>query len=72
MNNKKAKIGPNVFAGIVNESKCKANKSCVNQGREFYNKSMQGWFDDNDILMYWTHNEDRSVVVQRFINTLKG
>ena len=28
------------FAGIVNESKCKANKSCVNQGREFYSKSM--------------------------------
>ena len=28
--------------------------------------------DDNDILMYLTHNESKSVVAERFINTLMG
>ena len=33
---------------------------------------MQKWFGDNDILMYWTHNESKSVVAVRFIKTLKS
>ena len=33
---------------------------------------MQKWLDDNDILMYSTHNEGKSVVLERFIKTLKG
>ena len=33
---------------------------------------MQKWLDDNDILMYSTHNEGKSVVAERFIRTLKG
>ena len=33
---------------------------------------MQKWFGDNDILMYSTHNEDKSVVPERFIRTLMG
>ena len=32
---------------------------------------MQKWLGDNDILMYLTHNEGKSVVVERFIRTLK-
>ena len=32
---------------------------------------MQKWFDDNDILMYSTHNEENSVAAERFIRTLK-
>ena len=32
---------------------------------------MQKWFGDNNILMYWTHNESKSVVAVRFIKTLK-
>ena len=31
---------------------------------------MQKWLDDN-ILMYLTHNEGKSVVAERFIRTLK-
>ena len=31
---------------------------------------MQKWL--YDILMYSTHNEGKSVVAERFINTLKG
>ena len=33
---------------------------------------MQKRLDDNDILMYSSHNEDKSVVAERFIRTLKG
>ena len=32
---------------------------------------MQKWLDDNDILIYSTHNEDKSVVNERFIKTIK-
>ena len=32
---------------------------------------MQEWLDINDILMYLTHNEGKSVIAERFIKTLK-
>ena len=33
---------------------------------------MQKWLDDNDISIYSTHNESKSVVAERFIKTLKS
>ena len=33
---------------------------------------MQEWLDDNDILMYSTCNEGKSVVAEMFIRTLKS
>ena len=33
---------------------------------------MQEWLDNNDILMYFTHNEGKSVIAERFIKTLKA
>ena len=33
---------------------------------------MQKWLDDNDILMYSTHNGSKSVFAERFIQTLKS
>ena len=35
---------------------------------------MQEWLDDDDddILIYFTHNEGKSVIVRRFIKALKG
>ena len=47
----------NAFIKIVNEANCKPNKSWVDRGREVYNKLMQGWLDNNNILMYSTHNK---------------
>ena len=32
---------------------------------------MQKLLDDNDILIYLTHNEAKSVVAERFMRTLK-
>ena len=40
----------------------KPSKLWFDQRREFYNSLIQKWFDDNDILMYSTHNQVNSVV----------
>ena len=33
---------------------------------------MKSWLQDNDIEMYSTHNEGKSVVLDRFIRNLKN
>ena len=69
---KKGKTLLNAFIKIVNECNSKPNKLWVDQRREFYNKSIQEWLDNNDILMYSSHNEGKSVIAERFIKTLKS
>ena len=44
----------------------------VDKGSEFYSSSFKKWLKDNDIEMYSTHNEGKSVVAERFIRTLKN
>ena len=56
---------------IVIESNWKPHKLWVDQRREFYKKLMQEWLDNNDILVYSTHNECKSVIAERFRKTLK-
>ena len=51
LKNKKDKTVLNAFIEIVNESNRKPNKLWVDQGREFYNKRMEEWLDNNDFLM---------------------
>ena len=48
------------------------NKLWVDEGRRLYNNRFQKGLDDNDTLMYSTHNEGKSVVPEKFIRTLKG
>ena len=50
----------------------KPNKIWVDKGSEFYNAYFKKWLRDNDIVMYSTHNEGKSVLAERFIRTLKG
>ena len=57
---------------IANKSNRKPNKLWFDQGREFYNKLMQKWLDENDILIYSTYSEGKSVIPKRFIKTLMG
>ena len=33
---------------------------------------MQEWLSNNDILMHFTHNEDKTVTAERFIKKLKA
>ena len=59
------------FQKISKESNRKPNKIWVDKGREFYNNSFKKCLKDTDIAMYSTHNEGKSVVVERFVSTLK-
>ena len=69
----KGKTALNAYIKKVNESSCKPNKlNWVDRGRELYNKLMQEWLDNNDILMYSTNNEGKLVIAERFIKTLKA
>ena len=60
------------FQIILKQSNRKPNKIWVDKGSEFFNASFKKWFQDNDIIMYSTHNERKSVVAERFIRTLKS
>ena len=62
----------NAFNKIMKQSNRKPNKIWVDQGGEFYNNVFEKWLSDNDINMYSTYNEDKSVVAERFIRTLKN
>ena len=50
----------------------KPNKIWVDKGSEFYNAYFKKWLGDNNLVMYSTHNEGKSVVAERFIRTLKS
>ena len=59
------------FQKILKESNRKPNKIWVDKGSEFYNNSFKKWLKDNDNEMYSIHNEEKSVVAERFIRILK-
>ena len=61
-----------VFQSILKRSNRKPNKIWVDKGSELYNAFFKKWLQDNDIVMYSTHNEGKSVVAERFIRTLKN
>ena len=72
LKDKKGVTITNAFQQIFDKSGFKPNKIWVDQGGEFYNNSFKKWLKDNDIEMYSTHNEGKSVVAERFIRTLKN
>ena len=60
----------NAFKKIISAER-KPNKIWVDRGSEFYNKSLTDFLKMNNIEMYSTFNEGKSVVAERFIRTLK-
>ena len=62
----------NAFQSISKKSNRKPNKVRVDQRSEFYNNVFKKWLKDNDISMYSTCNEGKSVVAERFIRTVKN
>ena len=60
----------NAFQKIISEGR-KPNKIWVDQGSEFYNNLFKRFLKTNNIEMYTTYNEGKSVVAERFIRTLK-
>ena len=53
----------NAFKKTISEGR-KPKKICVDQGSEFYNKSFTDFLKINDIDMYSTFNEGKSVVTK--------
>ena len=67
LNLEKVKDDETVLNGsieIVNEYNRKPNNLWVDQGREFYNKLIQEWLTNNDILIHSKNNEGKSVIVE--------
>ena len=62
----------NAFKKIMKPSNRKPNKRWVDQGSEFYNNDFKKWLSSNNIIMYSAYKEGKSVVVERFIRTLKN
>ena len=62
----------NAFQIILKKSNRKPNKIWVDKGSEFYNSSFKKWLKDNDLEMYSTNNEGKSVIAERLIRTLEN
>ena len=56
----------------MNESNRRPKNLWDDQGWEFYNKFMEEWLGNNNVSMYSTHNEGKSVVAERLLKTLKA
>ena len=50
----------------------KPSKIWVDKDSEFCNRPIKSWLEDNNRGMYSTHNEGKSVVIERFIRTLNN
>ena len=61
----------NAFQKIISIGR-KPNKIRVYQGGEFYNKFFKRFLKINNIKIYSTYSEGKSVVGERFIRTLKN
>ena len=71
MEDKKGIIITHNFQKVLDESNRKPNKIWVDKGSELYNKSIKLWLEKNDLEMYSTHNEGKSVVAERFLRLKK-
>ena len=60
----------NAFQKVISKGR-KPNKIWADQGGEFYNNLFKMFLKINNIEMYSTYNEQKSVVAERFIRTLK-
>ena len=72
LKDKKGIIIINGFNKIIKKSNRKPNETWVDQGGEFYNDVFKKWLWSNNIIMFSTYNEGKSVVAERFIRTLKN
>ena len=71
LNHKKGITITNAFQKLLNDPARKTCKIWVDKVSKFYNRSMKLWLEDNDIEMYSTHKERKSVAAETFIRTLQ-
>ena len=61
----------NTFEKVISEGR-RPNKIWVDQGSEFYKNSFKDFLKMNNIEMHLTYKEQKPVVAERFIRTLKS
>ena len=61
---KKGIIISKSFQIILDECNRKPNEIGVDKGGDFYNRSMKSWLQNNDVEIFLTHNEGKSVVLK--------
>ena len=61
----------NAFLEIISKGR-KPNKIWVDRDSEFYNNSFKDFLKMNNIEIYSTYNEGKSVIAERFVKTLKN
>ena len=71
MKNKTGLTTLEAFKKITKESGRICKHLWVDRGLEFYNKDVKSWLKENNIIMYSTYSEHKSVVMERFNRTLK-
>ena len=67
LKDKKSASIATAFQSILKQSNRKPNKIWVDKGSEFYNASFKKRLQDNDIVMYSTNNEGKSVVAESLL-----
>ena len=67
LKNKQISTVINAFQKII--TKRKPNRIWVDQGSEFYNNAFKKFLKEDNVEMYSTFNEGKSVVAWRFIRT---
>ena len=72
LKDQKCIIITNGFQKILDESSRKSRKIWVDEGGEFYCRSIKSFLQNNNIEVYATQNEEKSVVAERFIRTVKN
>lgn len=71
LKNKTSSSVLNALTTVISQSERIPEKIWVDKGSEFYNKQFQSWAKTNNITIYSTYSESKSVVAERFIRTLK-
>ena len=72
LNNKKGTTIVNAFQKTLNSSKKSQIKYGLIKAMNFTMNVFKKWLKDNDISMYSTHNQGKSVVAERFIRNSKN
>ena len=62
----------NTFQKSSDQSGCKPNKIWIDKGSEICKRSMKLWLQDNDTGINSTNSKGQSVVVKRFVTTLRN
>ena len=62
LKDKKGVTITNAFQSTLSDSERKINKIWIDNGSEFYNRSMKSWLQDNNIEMYSTHTDVKDLL----------